>query len=287
MIKDMSWTILAFGSVIFFSALNLLQRVLAVDSKHPRAMAILFNVVAALTALLIFGLTGSFRNFALPSAPKAWVVLLIACFCYGRFERGRFAAAKLLDASTLATVANIGVLVAFTSALFLYSEPLTARKLLGGLLIIGALFLVSFNKMAEKSSKKGMIVAVTISVMLGLGWALDKLGVQFFNPSTYSVFVWTIPVIFIYFPRVKFEVIKAELKLVSWKVFVLAGLNVAGYLMQLKALETAEATRVIHIVQTSTLVTILMGIVLLKEKEHISRKIVAGLMAMSGAYFLI
>ena len=68
---------------------------------------------------------------------------------------------------------------------------------------------------------------------------------------------------------------------------MLAGLNVAEYLMQLKALETAEATRVIPIVQTSTLVTILVGIVLLKEKEHISRKIVAGLMAMSGAYFLI
>jgi len=283
----MSWTALAFSSVVFFTSLNLLQRVLAVDSKHPRAMAVLFNGIAALIALLIFALTGSHKNFVLPTAPQAWIALLIATFCYGMFERWRFLAAKLLDASVLTTIVNISVLIAFIGALFLYSEPLTVQKLLGGVLIVGALFLVSINNKAKKSSKKGVLVAVAISIVLGLGWMLDKLGTQYFNASTYNIFIWAVPVIFIYFPHIKLDIIKTELKLASWKIFVLAGLNVVGYLMQLKALETAEATRVIPIVQTSTLFTILMGIIILKEREHIPRKIIAGLMAISGAYFLI
>jgi len=283
----MSWTILALGSVAFFTSLNLLQRVLAVDSKNARAMAILFNAIAALIALSIFTLTGSYRDFVLPTAPQAWIALLVASFCYGMFERGRFIAAKLLDASVLTTITNISVLVAFVGALFLYSESLTIHKLLGGVLIIGALFLVSYTDKAKKSSKEGILIAVAISIMLGLGWMLDKLGAQYFNASTYNIFVWTIPIIFIYLPPIRLSVIREELKLSTWKVFVLAGLNVVGYLMQLKALETAEATRVIPIVQTSTLFTILMGIVLLKEREHIPRKIIAGLMAISGAYFLI
>ncbi|MBU0708957.1 DMT family transporter [Patescibacteria group bacterium] len=283
----MSWIFLAFGSVIFFTTLNLLQRVLALDSKNPRAMAIVFNSIAALIALLIFTLTGAFRDFVIPSSPKAWIALLIASFCYAMFERGRFIAAKLLDASVLTTIMNIAVLVAFVGAIFFYSEPLTTNKLLGGALIIGALFLVSINNKTKKSSREGVIVAVVISIMLGLGWMLDKLGTQFFNASTYNIFVWTIPIIFIYFPHIKLQKIKMELKMASWKVFALAGLNVVGYLMQLKALETAEVTRVIPIVQTSTLFTILLGIILLKEREHIPRKIVAGLMAIAGAFFLI
>lgn len=283
----MSWIFLAFSSVIFFTSLSLLQRILAVDSKHPRAMAVLFNSIAALIAFLIFTLTGAFKSFVLPTAPKAWVALLVASFCYAMFERGRFVAAKLLDASVMTTIVNISVLVAFVGALFLYSEPLSLHKLLGGFLIIGALFLVSMNNKTKKFSKEGITVAVTISIMLGLGWMLDKLGAQFFNASTYNIFIWTVPIVFIYFPHIGFDVMKTELKLASWKVILLAGLNVIGYLLQLKALEIAEATRVIPIVQTSTLLTILLGIVLLKEREHIPRKIIAGLMAISGAYFLI
>lgn len=283
----MNWIFLAFSSVAFFTSLNLLQRVLAVDSKHPRAMAILFNSLAAIVALLIFTILGSYKDLSLPSEPKAWIALLVASFCYAMFERGRFVAAKLLDASVLTTIVNIAVLVAFIGSLLLYSEPLTTHKLLGGGLIIGALLLVSVNNKTRKSPIKGVAVAVAISVMLGLGWMLDKLGALYFNPSTYNIFVWTIPIIFIYFPHIKFEVIKNEFKVAGWKVILLAGLNVVGYLMQLKALEVAEATRVIPIVQTSTLFTVLLGIILLKEREYIPRKITAGIMAVAGAYFLI
>lgn len=283
----MTWTILAFSSVFFFTSLNLLQRTLAVNSKDQRAMAVLFNFIAALIAILIFTIMGSFKSFALPLEPKAWIALIIASFCYAMFERGRFVAAKLLDASVLTTVVNISVLVAFVGSLFLYSETLTTHKLLGGVLIIGALFIVSLNNKAKKASKKGLIIAVLISVMLGLAWMLDKLGTQFFNAGTYNIFIWTVPIIFIYLPYIKLDAIKSELKLASWKVFLLAGLNVVGYLLQLKALETAEATKVIPIVQTSTLFTVLMGIILLRERDHIVRKIIAGIMAIAGAYFLI
>jgi len=283
----MSWIILSFGSVIFFTSLNLLQRVIAVNSKTPRAMAILFNAIAAIIAILIFAVTGAFKNFSLPTTPKAWFVLLTASFCYAMFDRGRFTAAKLLDASFLTTIVNISVIVAFAGALFFYSERITVNKILGSILIISALFLVSIHKEAKKTSRKGIVIAVIISIMLGLGWILDKQGAQLFNPITYNILIWVVPIIFIYFPGIKFEAVKTELKLASWKVILLAGLNVTGYLMQLKALAITEATKVIPIVQTSTIFTVLMGIFLLKEKEYVFRKIIASLIAVSGVYLLI
>jgi uncharacterized membrane protein len=85
----------------------------------------------------------------------------------------------------------------------------------------------------------------------------------------------------------EFSAIKKELEIATWRVFVLAGVNVLGFLMQLKALETAEATKVIPIVQTSTLFTILFAAIFLGEKDTIYKKSIAGLMAVVGTYFLI
>lgn len=283
----MSWIILAFGSVAFFTSLNLFQRLLATKSKDPRAMALLFNTTATLIAFSLFLITDSYKNFTLPSAPAAWITLLIASFCYGIFERGRFVAAKFLDASVLTTIVNVSVLIAFVGSLILYSEPISIGKLLGASLIIVSLFLVTSVKQTSSASKKGVIVAIAISTMLGIGWMLDKQGAQFFNASTYNLLIWAIPIIYIYLPHIKLKDINSELKLGSWKLFALAGLNVIGYFMQLKALESAEATKVIPIVQTSTLFTILLGIVLLKERQNIARKIVAGTMALAGVYLLL
>jgi len=283
----MVWLWFAFGSVFFFTSLNLLQRKLAVESQNARAMAVLFNSIAALLAILLSALTGSLAGIDFPTEPNAWLALLVAAVCYALFERWRFVAAKLLDASVLTTVGNVAVLVAFVGSVFVYSETLTIQKLLGALLVISALLLVSYQTQSSKVSPKGLVVAVGISGMLGLAWMLDKLGTQFFTANTYNVLVWTVPIPLIFFPYIKLDAIRLEWKRSSWNIFLLAGLNVLGYFLQLKALEVAEATRVIPIIQTTTLFTVLMGIVLLGERDNMWRKVAAGLVAMVGVYLLI
>lgn len=284
----MTWLFYALSAVFFFTCLNILQRVLSVDSKYPRAMAIVFNSIAAIFALALFMLSGSYTHIVLPSEKEAWIYLLIASFFYALFERGRFLASKLLDASLVTTIMNISVLVAFTGSLFLFSEKLTLPKLIGALLIFISLILVSiFRKNKEKASKKGIIVTILISIALGLAWMLDKKGTTYFPALTYSIFIWTIPIIFIYLPYVKINELKAELKRTNWKIALLAFFNVAGYALQLKAFSLTEATKVIPIIQTSGMFTILFGILLLKEKDHLLRKIIAGILAVTGVYFLM
>lgn len=286
----MAWFFYALSSIVFFTTLNLLQRVLAVDSKNQRAMAVVFNLIAGLLATSIFVFTGSYKNFTLPTNYSAWIALGVAAFMYAVFERGRFYAAKLLDASVFTIIGNVSVVVAFIGALFLYSETLTINKLLGTLLVLSALILVSCKKRTKEKtsiSAKGILVGIVVSTFLGLGWMLDKMGATYFNSNTYSILIWLIPIPLIYFPYIEIRKLRDESKVGSWKVFVLAGVNVVGYLLQLKALELQEATRVIPIVQTSSLFTVLFGILLLKERENILRKIIAGTIAFTGVYFLL
>lgn len=123
--------------------------------------------------------------------------------------------------------------------------------------------------------------------MLGLGWMLDKLGTYYFGPDAYNFFLWLFPLFIIYFPKIEAKILKKELKKASSKIIILSLLNVLGYWLQLKALALAEATRVILIVQSSVILTIFLGAVLLKEKENFIRKILAGLLSLLGVYFLI
>jgi uncharacterized membrane protein len=286
----MAWFIFASSSVFLFTTLNLIQRVLALNSKDARAMALVFNFIASGFAILLFLVTGSYKNFYLPEGITPWIALLVASLMYGLFERSRFYAAKLLDASILTIIINISVVVAFIGSLILYSETLSARKLIGAALIISALFIVSFKRKDVKKKSapiKGIALGVLISVFLGLGWTLDKMGATFFNANTYNIFIWVLPLVVIYFPHIKLEKIKTELKIASWKIALLAFLNVLGYFLQLKALELQEATRVIPIVQTSTLFTVLLGIFILKEKDSIAKKLIASFIAVAGVYFLI
>ena len=273
--------------MFFFTVLSLLQRKIALHSNNARAAAILFNGLAALITLSIVLFFRGGNDIRVPQNLMAWVLLFITVLTYGIYERERFVVAKLLDASVLTTVSNVSVFVAFFGSMLLYKEPLSLLRILGGLCIISALVVVSYTGKRVHISKKGLLISVGIFSALGIGWMLDKYGAVYFGSDLYSILVWTLPLVFILIPRRPFHELRKELHISSWRIFVLAGVNAIGYLLQLKALALTEATKVIPIVQTSTLFTVLLGIVLLGEREHVMRKIIAGIIAVAGVFLLV
>ena len=275
----MNWLFYTLSSIFFFTLLSVFQRKLAINSQNQRAMAVIYNLAAIGISLGLFFVGGSYKKFSLPQEITAWIALLIAAFSFGMVERGRFVVAKLLDVSVLSTIINFSVLIAFVGSVLLYKEQLTIQKILGGLLIVTALFLVSTGKRRVELSFKGILLAVFISIMLGIAVMLDKMGTRYFNANTYNIFAWCAPLLFIVFPGIDIKIIKKELRIASWKVF--------GYLFQLKALELSEATKIIPIIQTSTLFTVLAGILFLKERENVPRKLIAGVIAVVGVFLLV
>lgn len=284
----MEWFYFACSSIIFFTSVDLLQRILATNSKNHRAMAFLFNSFATFFALIMFLVRNGVSDFSLSAPREAWLFVAIASLMYAGFERYRFKAAKLLDASIFATVLNVSVVVAFVGSVFLYKEPLGLTKIIGSLLILVALILVSFGRKSKKHlSGKGLILGISISTILGLGWMLDKKGTLYFGSDIYNILLWGIPVFFIYFPYISYKDLAAEFRLGNWKILLLSALNVVGYYLQLRALEIGEATKVIPIVQTTTLFTVLFGILLLKERDNVGKKIIAAILALTGVYLLV
>lgn len=281
----MTWLYYSLGAAISFTFLSIFSRILTVKSKNPRAFSIVFNIICIIMSLILFIVTGSNKAFSLPTRIDAWIYLLIASFFYGLNERFRFLISKILEASIYSIIGNIAVIIAFSISFFLYKESLTVTKLLGSILILFSLLLISELK-KSKISSKGVFLGVVTSIYLGIAMSLDKKGAIFFNPETYNILLWVVPFIVLYFPGIKIEEIKAEFKQFSWKIILLAFFNFVGFYLGLKAFILADATKVIPVIQTTTLMTVIVGIFLLKEKSHVSKKILAGVIAVLGVFLL-
>lgn len=284
----MSWVIYLSISIICFTSLNLLQRLIAVEAQNTRATSIIFNLYAALITIAINLFLGSLNiPSLLPNHSTAWVVLLIAAACYGFYERYRFKTAQLLEASTLSLVSNIVTPVAFVGSIFLYQESITYSKLAGGSIIILALVLATFERKSSPNALKGIMLGLLINATVGIGVMLDKLGTQFFSANTYSILLWTVPLIFILPPIPSSKTLRVAIKEGSWKTPTLAGLNAVAYFSLLRSYELADATLIIPLSQLSVLLTVICGAVFLRETSHLPQKIIAGGLAITGVFLLV
>ena len=281
----MTWLYLSFGAAICYSCLLIFSRVVSVESKNPRALSLAFNLVSIVMAVILFLLTDSHNNLPLPTQSGAWIYLLIAAFFYGMYERLRFFVAKALDASIFSIINNLSVVIAFFLSIFLYKETLSISKSIGFFLILLSLFLVIETKKA-KFNLKGVVLGIITSVCIGIAWGLDKKGVIFFKPEIYNLLAWLVPFIVLYFPGIKIKEIKTEFKRFSWKIVLLSFFNFLGFYLGLKAFVLTDATKVIPVIQTSTLMTVLAGIFLLKERSNLTKKILAGVIAVVGVFLL-
>lgn len=282
----MTWFYLTIASIILYTSVGLLQRVLSIDSKNHRAMGFVFGTYAGLSALIIFFLTSPNKHITLPTTVLPYILLGIACIGYAIFDRLRFKVSNMMDASTFATVSTTAVLVAFIISAILYKEVITIQKILGFLLILIALILISYQPNTKKTAK-GIGLGIFIFTVVGIVWALDKMGTLYFNADTYNIGVWVLPIILIYFPYIKPKDIKLEIKMGSWKLMLLAAMNALAYFLQLKAVTLSEATKVIPLVQTYVIATVLFGIIFLKERDNIGKKIIASILGVFGAILLI
>jgi len=277
----MIYTIL---TVAFLTALNLLMRVLAVNSKNPRAFSFIFNSWGALFAFLLFIIQPQ-QAFILPNF-SIILLIILAIILYGTYERVQFYARKEIEVSTITVLFRLAPAVTFITSILILGESFSIRKLIGVILIISATILASYKKTRIKFSK-ALLTVLVCAVMLGIAWTVDKKIMSAnFSPQFYSLLIWAVPLLYIYLPHISRQDLKTEISIGSWKIPLLAFINVLGYYFQLKATSLADVSKVIPLISTSTIFIVLGGIILLKEKSNILNKIIAGIIVSIGVILL-
>jgi transporter family protein len=260
------------------------MRVLAVNSKNPRAFSFIFNSWGALFAFLLFIIQPR-QTFATPDISIILLVLL-SIILYGTYERIQFYARKEIEVSTITVLFRLAPAITFISSILVLGESFSTKKLIGVILIITATILASYKKTTIKFSK-ALITVLICAMMLGIAWTIDKKVMSTeFSPQFYSLLIWAAPLLYIYLPRIPRQDLKTEIYTGSWKIPLLALINVLGYYFQLKATSLADVSVVIPLISVSTIFIVLGGIILLKEKSNIMNKIIAGAIVSIGVILL-
>lgn len=275
------WLAFTLAVVACTSVLGILFRVVAVKSKDPRIFSFLMNATALIIVALLVIVKGmgkvSLENGAL-------VLILLSGLGYGFFQRFQFLVRKHIEASKISVIFAPTGFVGYTLAILWLGESVTPLKLAGYALIFLAILLILYKKSSEKIViNRYVVIALFIGAGLSCAATIDRSVVPGFESAlTYTLIIWASQTLACFVPGISMKHIKTELRINTYFIPLLAVINVAATFFLVSALQRAPATQVMPIANSNVIVTALLGILLLKERDRIGTKLLAAIIATVG-----
>lgn len=281
-----SWQLLTFISIITLSFSRLLQKVLlSEDKSDPIAYSIIFQFVVGFI-VLIFAIV---HGFSLAGYEPYIGNIILMGFLYAIFGYCLFFAFKLSEASSVALYFSTTVIWGSIASFLILGEALTGNKILGIIIIFAALIILNFNKKLQRP-KKGEVYALAAAVFLGLAFTNDAyiLGTSR-DLSSYVALSFFLPTFLtaIAFPKSTLNIKEFLTKKTLPKILVLGVLYSISVLTIFSAYQNGgEASIISPLSQISTVLTVLLAIIFLKEKDNLNKKVLAAILAVAGAIII-
>jgi len=266
-------------SILFTTAFNVISRISLSTTKHEYAYTILWQLFCAFLAPLFL----LFDTFSVNVDPHVLVLFGISIVFWALVDAFLFSAYKFEEASVLAAILPLNYVFTFVVSVLFFRSLVKPTIVLGFVIIMVASFLIGFYKTRFRPSKGG-VFALLCSFFTGAALGFNSEVVKSFSipPYMFAAFIFPAAVNFFIFLRPRVAEMRYELRL-QWKGILLNAVMMdASFFFLLKAFQLGNVPQVVSISASSTLLTALAGIVLLKEKKNISLKIIAAALATLG-----
>jgi len=202
-----------------------------------------------------------------------------------------FKALQSVEVSRFTVIYSLRAVITILIATLFLDEKLTILQLFGALLILSAIVFLntkSFKGLFRFS--KGEIYALLAAVTFGIATVSDKYLLDWFDYVPYLFIDFLVPGLILFLARPKsvpesLELFKQKL---GPKIFLFATLYAIAAISFFTALTQADnASLVSGVGQVGSIVTVLLGIVLLKERKDITKKLIAASLSFIGLILLI
>lgn len=284
----MSWQILIWISVFLYAVSTLLQRLLLKDDKTESiSFSIFFQVgVAIVIGLFVLLLRG---KIPIPNLSKISWSILIMTGLYALSNIFIFKSLKITQASRFTVLFSSKTLFAVFGASIFFKEGLTFIQWFGAILIISGVIVISIKNIRTKINA-GDLFALFAAVLFGLANTNDRYLVKFFDPYSYVVIGFLLPglLIAVFYPK-KIANLKIYLKkrFLSKMIMLcfLYGLSAVTFFAALQT--TPNSSQLFSINAFGAIITVILSIIFLNEKDNIGRKIIGGLISFAGLLLVI
>ncbi len=281
--KNMNWQILIIVSVIFASLSTILQRILLKNDKSdPVAYSIFFQLLVGMFIGSVGFFTGQMnmpRNllFIVPN-------LILMTLLYGVGNVFLFKALKQINASIFTVVFSSRALFTVIASTIFLSETLLIKQFFGVFLILAGIVLVS-SKATKFNFGKGEIFAILAALCFGFANTNDRFLLKTLDVYPYVFLVFIVPALFIL--GINLNVI-SKIKVFTEKIIlskmiflcVFYALSAITFFYALRIGNNSSQIATINL--TSVILTVLLSVLILREREDFLKKIIAALLSFVG-----
>lgn len=283
----MSWQFYLTLSILFLSFNGLLHRSLMKEDKSdPIVQALAFLIMGGLFAIVVAYFRGTLvLNFYLDFS----IVFILIAFSSAAAYFLKYSGFKLLNASEVVVLASTSKLWSVFGASFLLGEDLTTKKIIGALIIMFGVAIVMY-KNGSSLITKGIVFVLSSAVLFAFA---DMLGYRVLKDVEASNF----QILFYFLPAMAILSIKpVSIKKINYyfessraiRIFALSAFDVLGMLFLFLAYQSGGLASVIApLSNIKIVVTVILAMIFLNEKENILNKIIGALVTTVGAVILL
>ena len=281
----MGWQVLLIISIVTYALSVILQRILLANNKtDPVALAIVFQLF---TGLLI-AIYAFINGFHLPNFSSNLHNFIYMIFLYTFSNILIFKSLKLIEASEFTILFSTRALWTVIAAVILLKETFSLQQSMGTLLIFASVIIVSFKSHKIKLGK-GQVFAFLAAIFFGIAFVNDAFILKNNDVPSYLVFSFTLPGLFIWILNSRAT---NKMKFIFHKEAFLK-IILLGFLYAISAISVFlaykignNAAQIAPLNQTSTILTVILGVIILKENNYILRKIFGSIISFLGIILL-
>ncbi len=186
------------------------------------------------------------------------------------------------------TLEQLRAIIVVFAAVLLLNNPFTAKQVLGTVLILLSVVIVSFKKEKLKF-KKGEIFSLLAGTFLAFGVINDSIILKKFDVATFSALGFFIPGVFLWAinPKSTSKILAFPKDKFFPKLAVLCLIFGTAYLTYNLAYNSSQnAAKIAAIFPITSVLTVLISMILLKERQNILVKLFAALISFTGVLLI-
>lgn len=278
-------------SVVIYSIGSIIRKkVSEVDDSLNYIYTVLFQFTGGISVLFVsltLGMSGEYSNYLALLTPEILLRMLLGSALWLASTLASFKALNLISVSKFSIIETLNPVLSIILALVFLGETLLSYQFLGMFLILASVFVVVYDKETKFSRfSKGEMFAFLCSALAAVALINDK-GIYLVMPLTPTLAImFIVPGLLGVLARPK-ELKKLPI-VIKNKQIVLQLLTM-GFLWSISAIAYYKAvvlsnslSLVVAISQLSVILTVLIGLIFLKETKNWQIKIAASIVSCVG-----
>jgi drug/metabolite transporter (DMT)-like permease len=282
----MTWQLLVTISIISNAISAILLRVLLKkENSHAIAFSIMYQLITG-SLIFLYALYGGFR------LPNLYPFLPLIFLIYIGYIIGNicaFNALKIIGISEYKIIYSIRPVVTVLASILFLGEIINFRQIIGAILILIGVIVVSWQSKKLKILNQGAIYTLIAATAYGLAFTGDTFVVRNLDVASYQTFAFIIPatIMLTIFPSAKPHIKKMFNFSILPKLFILCVFQAIATITVFLGYKIGRNNvQIAPLGQLSTIVIVLAGIIILKERKNLFQRILGTILSFSGAIML-